>query len=210
MYSDYLLSKGIYVFLTSDYVEELAGYLENRLKEMNNSDFRDGDDCFEVVEVGCGNGRLSFHLKERGIPIKATDDFSWHLDKKVRENRQKIHDLDHAQAVNKFKPRIVLCAWMPSYKDFTTAFRKQESVQEYILIGPAYTGTCGHLWDTWGGHSAEQATPQYEKDGFKRQSLISLEKLQLDRHDGPTEMFGSQTVSFCRKVIVQCSKSTKA
>lgn len=196
-YSKYLQNeKGLYVFLTSDYVDGLAAYLQRRFEEMGIS-----HDGRSIVEVGCGNGRLSFHLEQRGIPIKATDDFSWQLGGKrgLGGDQVKIHNLDHARAVNKFEPQIVLCAWMPSYKDLTAAFRKQEYVREYILIGPAYDGTCGHLWDTWGGDSAETAVPRYQKEGFTRESLLDLERLQLCRFDGPTEMFGSQTVSFRRQ-----------
>jgi hypothetical protein len=93
------------------------------------------------------------------------------------------------KALSTHSPTLVICAWMPMYKDFTAAFRNTPSVREYLLIGPAYTAVCGHAFATWeeGSH-----------DGFARTSLVELEKLQLCKTDKPTEMFASQTVSFTR------------
>ena len=39
---------------------------------------------------------------------------------------------------------IVLCSWMPPGQDWTKDFRNERQVEEYILIGEADDGTCGH------------------------------------------------------------------
>jgi MYND finger len=217
-YCDELLKKQVYVFLTQDYVDALTAYLQRRLAVLPHG----GE---SIVEIGAGNGRLAHHLQQRGIPIVATDDFSWKLDSSQQEHRQDDEDCDSEnnnkkkrsvqvrnlscdQALSTYSPSIVLCAWMPMYLDLTTAFCASPSVQEYILIGPA--PLCGHAFDTWGflGHDDDDSDgeeertqqPAYVRNGFTRTSLVQLEKLQLCKTDKPTEMFAAQTVSFRRKV----------
>lgn len=214
-YCDVLLKKQVYVFLTQDYVDALAAYLQQRLALHGG----------EIVEIGAGNGRLAHHLQQRGIPIVATDDFSWKLldSQQEREHHQdhpldgdgdndngdkkrdvQVHNLSCDLALSMYSPSIVICAWMPMYQDFTASFCATPSVQEYILIGPA--PLCGHAFDTWGfkhdnndDENDEQMTqPVYARNGFTRTSLVQLEKLQLCKMDKPTEMFAAQTVSFQR------------
>jgi hypothetical protein len=224
-YCDELLTKQVYVFLTQDYVDALADYLQQRLVEYGNGG--------TIVEIGAGNGRLAYFLQQRGIPIVATDDCSWKLssedshpvddddDNQQQQQQQQqqqppkrdveVFNLSCDQALKVHAPTIVLCAWMPMYNDFTAAFCATPSVQEYLLIGPATV--CGHAFDTWGfdgggGGGATTATatastaepPVYARNGFRKCTslLVELEQLQLCKTDKPTEMFASQTVCFQR------------
>jgi hypothetical protein len=197
-----LLPRQVYVFLTTDYVDALADYLRQRRAIFGNS-------AGPVVEIGAGNGRLAYFLQQRGIPVVATDDGSWKLEEsnnsrptdddedKVASTprRVEIQNLTCAQALVTLAPTIVLCAWMPMYKDFSAAFCATPSVREYILIGPV--PACGHAFETWGLEGGD-TVPAYRQHGFTRTSLVELEKLQLCKTDKPTEMFAAQTVSFRR------------
>ena len=127
---------------------------------------------------------------------------------------------------------IVLCSWMPPGQDWTADFRRridvddntitsevedrcddmddctltvERVVEEYILIGEADNGTCGHNWRTWGNPDFYQhdntadddiAAP-YSRDGYKRVDLKELSALQFSRFDCQRSS-ESQTVSFRR------------
>ena len=81
---------------------------------------------------------------------------------------------------------------------------KRGRVEEYILIGEADDGTCGHNWYTWGNfdfHTEDdnevlrsRKTP-YEMDGYIRVDLKDLSMLQFSRFDCKRSS-ESMTVSF--------------
>ena len=56
----------------------------------------------------------------------------------------------YKKALAMFKPSIVLVGWMPMDEDWSADIRSCPSVREYILIGEADDGCCGHNWWTWG------------------------------------------------------------
>jgi len=128
---------------------------------------------------------------------------------------------------------IVLCSWMPTGQDWTADFRRRidvdtnnanasevgdrgddmddstltidRVVEEYILIGEADNGTCGHNWHTWGNPDFYQhddaadddIVAPYSRDGFKRVDLKELSVLQFSRFDCQRSR-ESKTVSFRR------------
>jgi hypothetical protein len=124
---------------------------------------------------------------------------------------------------------IVLCSWMPPGQDWTAAFRRPIAdvddgrdrdgtarlVEEYILIGEADDGTCGHNWLTWGnpdfrdrvskpdddddGDVDGDEAPPYALDGYVRRDLEELSMLQFSRFDCKRSR-ESKTVSFRRHV----------
>jgi hypothetical protein len=86
-------------------------------------------------------------------------------------------------ALAEFAPDVVLVSWMELGQDWTREVRATASVAEYLLIGEADAGSCGHAWLTW-GHSFEAIaatersdaaqpaqTPPYAADGFERVDL---------------------------------------
>ena len=64
--------------------------------------------------------------------------------------RDQVMLLPAEEALEQFQPHIVLVSWMPLGMDFTTSIRATASVLEYILIGEADSGICGHPRLTWG------------------------------------------------------------
>ena len=190
----------IYEFWTEEYIGAFADYLRGRVEEY----------CI-ILEVGAGDGRLSHFLKQKlgkranKIKVIATDSGEYGI-----KPQFPVEKLTHTKALEKYKPEIVICSWMPYKVDFTADFRKCPSVMEYILIGDADDG-CGDPWKTWGlppieslyDPSKECEIPPYERDGFERKNLYDLSRLQICRTDLPGslnffQLSHSSTVSFRR------------
>lgn len=168
-------------------------------------------------------------LSPTPITFVATDDLSWGIFAKaeveklsVEQSLAKYASLnrisnDNDDNVHK-SPRqtqvIVLCSWMPMGQDWTALFR-QANVDEYILIGEAEDGSCGHNWETWGNpdfydsqpppqqqnvkddDGDDDATiPPYTRDGYVRWDMDdALTPFQFSRFDCALSKSG-KTVSF--------------
>jgi hypothetical protein len=73
-------------------------------------------------------------------------------------------------------------------------------------------GCCGHDWETWGEAPDEDKwedeydedqyveKPPYEADGFEKETLRDLSRLQICRTDDISLPFHSRTVSFKRNL----------
>ncbi len=75
---------------------------------------------------------------------------------------------------------------MPQDEDWTEEIRKCRNVKEYILIGKADLGRCGHPWKTWDipiNSDKDDVILPYRKEGFKRIDLEHLSVYQICRSD---------------------------
>lgn len=196
-----------YEVFNADHIKALASYFTGRMVEL-------GLPALSVVEVGAGDGRFSHFLRvalaksgEDGadrVTVTATDDNSRQL-----EQFYAVETCDAAEVMDRFKPDIVLVSWMELGQDWTSSFRACASVQEYVLVGEADNGACGHPWKTWGhsfvpaassgaardsaessatGESHEcrgKRIAPYTADGFQRVELEDLSALQLNHFDEP-------------------------
>ena len=223
---------GIYQLWTEEYVTHLGGYLLERSFEF------DGETC--VLDVGAGDGLLVKFLTEflelekkrlskipgksriQEIPtVIATDDGSWGIFAKAQVEKLNMRDaLTKYKTTNSDSDRkrqlIILCSWMPMGEDWSVFFRQHE-VDEYILIGEADDGSCGHNWDTWGNPSflpaegsnsslkvsgdpqgPEDKQPLYLADGYERWDMEALAQYQFSRFDCAVSR-SSKTVSFRRR-----------
>jgi hypothetical protein len=101
-----------------------------------------------VLEVGAGDGRLTYFLKEyvgSALEIVATDRKDWEEIGKTNQS-QDVETLGYIEALEKYatKPTLVLSCWMNVDVNWTADFRKNLNVQEYILIGDVFrTGGYG-------------------------------------------------------------------
>lgn len=165
-----------------------------------------------------------------GLPtIIATDNGSWKAP--IYDNQHiRVEQLSAVEALEKYgilpmtaqeggaKTRlIVLCSWMPPGQDWTADFRRplnhaastnagdgagvERIAEEYVLIGEADNGTCGHNWYTWGnpdfGTEGDAVAP-HVMDGYERVNLHDLSLLQFSRFDCKRSS-ESMTVCFRRK-----------
>ena len=168
-----------------------------------------------VLECGAGSGVLAAHLATRlrgEARVVAVDDSSSRI-----HALAPVQQLDYTAALAKYKPRVVLAAWMPSGLDWTEAMRACASVHEYILLGEADGAACGDLWATWGVLPAvgcarcgsdgcercdtgldEDSVAPYIDDGFARAELPGVQRYQLCRFDSAAARGFSSAIAFTR------------
>lgn len=94
--------KGLYHIPTVEFVDELA----DEIRKLGPG---------PVVEVCAGNGKLSYHLSKRGVYTKATDDYSW---KDIKRQGSLVENFSCIEALETYKPRIVITSWIPNYGDY--------------------------------------------------------------------------------------------
>ena len=91
--------------------------------------------------------------------IVATDNMEWGIFTKAHVEKlsveQALRKYAHSSSQSSVDAQqqqqqvIILCSWMPMGQDWSQLFR-DANVDEYILIGEADDGSCGHNWSTWG------------------------------------------------------------
>jgi hypothetical protein len=188
----------VFELWNEEYLNAFSDYFVGRAEEHNASE----EKPLVILEIGAGNGRLSHFLRgklQKKIPkivkVIATDSGDWGL-----KSDFPVEQLKHDEAMEKYKPDIVIVSWMPA-QDNSKDIRKFDCVEEYILIGETSGGCCGDEWETWGfswGQENRGENPPYKADGFERQNLDNLSKLQICRTDRPGDYYHSSTVSFKR------------
>ncbi len=123
---NYCHRKNVFEFFTKEYVDALASYILSR-KEILKPKGK-----LKVLEIGAGNGALSFFLNKRfsgsGVKSIATDSGEWKLETGVYP----VENISHVEAIEKHNPDIIIFSWMPRKVDITLDFFP---VKEYILIG---------------------------------------------------------------------------
>lgn len=82
---------GIY----SAYTTEFLDLLSDEIRWLNIS---------PKVELFAGDGKLTYHLRKRGIDIMATDGY---FDVGIRRDRNLVQELSHEDALRRLKPKIV-------------------------------------------------------------------------------------------------------
>jgi hypothetical protein len=85
------------------------------------------------VEIAAGDGTLSRFLRDAGVDVVATDDYSWQ-----KTRREQVGDVvvqDAVAALRERAPRVVLCSWPPAGNPFEAEVFRTESVELYVVIG---------------------------------------------------------------------------
>ncbi len=118
--------KGIFQVYTTEFVQELAKNIRGVRNKINSKK--------DILEVCAGDGKLSCHLRKQGIPIMATDDYSW---SRVNYDPSKVENLDHYEALKKYNPEIVLASWLPNASTIELDLIKYPSTKAIILVGQA-------------------------------------------------------------------------
>ena len=108
--------RGIYCFYSRELIAGLAKAIGAR----------------SCVEIAAGDGTLSRFLRQQGVEITASDDFSW---RKVVDYPDDVMQLDASAAIARYQPEVVLCSWPPAGNHFEKQLFRQRCVQSYIVIG---------------------------------------------------------------------------
>jgi hypothetical protein len=236
---------------TEEYVSSLGGYLLDRTSKFEGEtvvlDVGAGDGLLvhflkEFVELETkrqSRRQKSSKPRQSSSPIRkipgsssklptlvATDDGSWGIFAKAEVEKLNVKDsvVKYAGRNDPKRQLIVLCSWMPMGADWTALFR-EHGVDEYILIGEADDGTCGHNWETWGNpdfypDSAMQSSdsetdsddpsdsksvtgsvdilPSHAVDNYERWDMDNLSQYQFSRFDCAVSR-SSKTVSFRKR-----------
>jgi hypothetical protein len=136
-----LVDAGMYAFVSWKWVDPFVYWL--------------GD--FKVLEVMAGAGWLSYALREKGVDVIATDNFSWGKKKPTWKRVTKVEKLNCINAVKKYGKDIdVLIMSWPYMDDF--AFKTIRELHEInpkavvVYIGEGHGGCTAndnffHHWD---------------------------------------------------------------
>jgi hypothetical protein len=122
-------SRGIYCFYSEGLISELCALIGGRL----------------CLEIGAGDGTLTQFLADKGIQIRATDDYSW---EHVIEYPQTVERLSAKQALIQYQPQAVICSWPPPGNAFEQRIFSARSVEIYIVIGSRYKFAAGN-WNSY-------------------------------------------------------------
>jgi hypothetical protein len=132
------------------------------------------------IEICAGNGKLSYQLRKNGIDIIATDDNSEGL-----SNGGLVEKLPAQKALEKYKPRIVVAAWIPYQARIGFDVLDSPSVEHFIDIGEVATDTGKRFWgSTWLTHEI------YSRTSWSRQNLAEFTNsciCRTDYSDGPRQ-----------------------
>ena len=154
--------KGIYCFYSRPFVLRLRDLIGQR----------------SCLEVGAGDGTLTWFLHELGVPATATDDYSW-FDK--ISYPESVIRMDACRALSHYTPRVVLCSWPPAGNTFERNIFRTQSVDMYIVIVSRHRFASGN----WEAYEAQQ--------NFTHERRPDLSSLLL-----PPEL-GSEVLIFSRK-----------
>jgi len=108
------------------------------------------------------------------------------------------------EALEAFRPCLIICACMPPAVDWSRSFRACSGVMEYVLLGPVDSGRSGHASETWGGAQPFQRkgqpsqVPFYFREGFIRRDLPAVSALCLGTDDAPGRVGTNAAVAFRR------------
>ena len=102
----------------------------------------------KCLEVMSGTGSLSFALKQQGVDIKATDDFSWKSEHSWNIDNNYWTDIENIDAIDAVKKygkdiNVIIMSW--PYMDDNAykvlqAMREVNSFCKMIFIGEGYGG----------------------------------------------------------------------
>ncbi len=123
----------VYQLPNKEFIYELA----KKIKEL---------DPKIIIEVGAGRGIISRHIsKILNKKIILTDSYDWWEYKNTEKEFlcQDVLKRNYIDAIEEFKPDLIIVSWIPYSECWTKDFRKYPFVKGYILIGENRGGATG-------------------------------------------------------------------
>lgn len=115
-----------------------------------------------ILEVGAGRGIISRYIsKIINKEIILTDDYSWWARWEREEIDEKIEypdivKMDYNDAIEIYKPDLIVASWIPHGQCWTEDFRKYPFVKGYIIIGElSCTGSEKDWINDWTAHTLD-------------------------------------------------------
>jgi len=131
--------KGIYCFYTRDLIAALAAMMRGHL----------------CLEIAAGDGTLARFLRNAGVDIRATDDYSWGH---AIHYPEEVSKLGAREALAQIKPQAVVCSWPPPGNGFERYVFSTSSVVLYVVIGSRYRFASGD-WDAYSAQNTFEGKP---------------------------------------------------
>lgn len=146
IHDDILGKYGSWVPITNEFCKKLS----DLIKSLPDQRISNIDPTPMILEVGCGNGMLSYGLRKYGIDVIATDNMSWER----KEESLWINDIErlsYLEAFRKYKDDVnIIIISYPPYGDLNS-YKMVKELYEYsaacrgayllIYIGELY-GNC--------------------------------------------------------------------
>ena len=136
---DWSFERMIYQLPNKEFIYELAKNIKDIKPET-------------ILEVGAGRGVISKLVsKILNKDIVLTDSYEW---REYSNDKEKLHPKvlkkTYIEAIEEFKPDLIIASWMPHNASWTKDFRKYPFVKGYIIIGEYKGGATGsdEDWET--------------------------------------------------------------
>jgi hypothetical protein len=84
-----------------------------------------------IIEIGAGDGLLSYFLQQEGINITPTDDHS----RNDIKHPERVKKLSHKEALEKYNPEVVVISWEELNYDYSVEVLNHPSVKYLVWIG---------------------------------------------------------------------------
>lgn len=145
----------VYQLPNKEFVCELA----NKIKDIKPD---------TILEVGAGRGIISGHVnKILNENIILTDSYDWWDCENVETKIlcPNVLKRTYINAIEEFKPDLIIASWVPYDECWTKDFRKYPFVKGYIIIGEPKGGATGS-YDDWNTDWKFQHLEDVEKYGI--------------------------------------------
>lgn len=106
---------GIYCFYSRSLIKRLARLAGGR----------------NCLEIAAGDGALTRFLRDAGVNVVATDDYSWAQHVNFDDS---VERMDAVKAIRHYSPKVVFCSWPPSENTFEREVLRTRSVEMYVVI----------------------------------------------------------------------------
>ena len=157
--------RGIYAFYTQELIRLLAARIGDR----------------PCLEIAAGDGTLTRFLSEAGVHIRATDDQSW---SHAIQFPQEVERLEASQALARYQPKVVICAFPPPRNAFEREVFRISSVDLYVVLTTRHKFAAGD-WAAYEGQPDFSWRADAELATLLLPPLIDPEVLVFERKQSP-------------------------
>lgn len=157
---DWCIENNVFHFYTEEYSEALSIELNNAdesLREEPRGLFYSN----KIIEIGAGSGLLSLGLQRHKTDILPTD---------IKPKSKFVEKLSAIEALQKYKPAIVVGAWLPFDANIELEILGYESVKYFFYICQFVNGIAGNE-KTW------------RSSGWDIRPLLDADKFSISRYD---------------------------
>jgi hypothetical protein len=153
--------RGIYAFYSQELIRALADRVGERA----------------CLEIAAGDGTLTRFLAEAGVQVRATDDQSW---ARAIQFPEDVEKLEATQALARYQPKVVLCAFPPPRNTFERAVFRTPSVDLYVVLTTRHKFAVGD-WAAYETQTDFAMCSQGELDRLVLPPMIDPQVLVFER-----------------------------